>query len=67
MRKLRIISLAAFLILALAGNSIADLPELVIWEGNGTYEIGSGKEWFVILELRTYDTVKVIMPGGGGK
>jgi hypothetical protein len=67
MRKLRIISLVAILTSALAGNSIADIPELVIWEGSGTYEIGSGKDWFAILELRTYDNVTVVMPGGGGK
>ncbi len=54
------------LILSVLENSFADVPELVIWEGDGTYEIGSGEDWFQIIELRTYDEVTVIMPEGGG-
>ena len=66
MLKLQTISLTAILISTLAGNLIADIPALVVWNGNDTYEIGSGKDWFQLLELRTYDNVNVVMPGGGG-
>jgi hypothetical protein len=50
---------------------IAALPDVPYalseeWHGSGTYEIGSGKDWFWISELRTYDDVTVIMYEGGG-
>jgi hypothetical protein len=67
MFKFRVIIVLVALVAVAPGISIADMPELVIWGGSGTYEIGSGKEWFAILELRTYDGVTVVMPGGGGK
>ncbi len=66
MLKFSSIIVLVTLVVVIPGISIADIPELVIWEGSGTYEIGSGKEWFQLLELRTYDNVTVVMPGGGG-
>jgi hypothetical protein len=66
MKLLKIISFATlFVFTMLIGNSIAGAPNLV-WDGNGTYEIGSGKEWFQISELRTYDEVTVKTYAGGG-
>jgi len=53
------------LFVLLPKNSIAGAPNLV-WEGNGTYEIGEGKDWLHISELRTYDDVTVTMYEGGG-
>lgn len=64
MKASKIISFAMILLFALLPeNSIA---ALVIWDGNGVYEIGSGKDWFWISELRTYDDVTVTIYEGGG-
>ncbi|MFH1370736.1 MAG: hypothetical protein ABII09_05565 [Planctomycetota bacterium] len=56
------ISFIILLLLALSGSSYA-VP--VEWT-SGNYEIGSGKEWFVISELITRNDVTVTMPRGGG-